>query len=87
MHAAHLGIAVFIIGVTLVGGYETERDVRMEIGDTVEVGGYTFRFNGAKKSRAPTTWLISAIWMCCAMVKRFAAWNRRNEPIPLQAWP
>jgi cytochrome c-type biogenesis protein CcmF len=53
MHVAHLGIAVFIIGVTLVGGYETEKDVRMEIGNTVEVGGYTFRFNGAKKEPGP----------------------------------
>ncbi len=53
MHAAHLGVAVFIIGVALVGGYETEKDVRMEIGDTVEVGGYTFRFNGAKKAPGP----------------------------------
>jgi cytochrome c-type biogenesis protein CcmF len=44
---------VFIIGVTLVGGYETEKDVRMEIGNTVEVGGYTFRFNGAKKETGP----------------------------------
>ncbi|MCC2682566.1 MAG: cytochrome c-type biosis protein CcmF [Nitrosospira multiformis] len=53
MHAAHLGIAFFIIGVALVGGYETEKDVRMEIGDTVEVGGYTFRFNGVKKAPGP----------------------------------
>ena len=50
---AHLGIAVFIIGVTLVKGYETEKDVRMDIGDTVEVGGYTFRFNGVKKGPGP----------------------------------
>ncbi|MBA4142144.1 MAG: heme lyase CcmF/NrfE family subunit [Nitrosospira sp.] len=53
MHAAHLGIAIFIIGVTLVGGYETEKDVRMEIGEVVEVGGYTFRFNGVKKAPGP----------------------------------
>lgn len=53
MHAAHLGIAFFIIGVALVGGYETEKDVRMEIGDTVEVGDYTFRFNGVKKAPGP----------------------------------
>jgi cytochrome c-type biogenesis protein CcmF len=44
---------VFVIGVTLVGGYETEKDVRMEVGDTVEVGGYTFHFNGAKKGPGP----------------------------------
>ena len=53
MHLAHLGIAVFIIGVTLVNGYETEKDVRMEIGSTVTMGGYTFRFNGASAVSGP----------------------------------
>ncbi|MDO8436887.1 MAG: heme lyase CcmF/NrfE family subunit [Nitrosomonadaceae bacterium] len=53
MHLAHLGIAVFIIGVTLVNGYETEKDVRMEIGSTVTMGGYTFRFNGASPVSGP----------------------------------
>jgi cytochrome c-type biogenesis protein CcmF len=46
MLLAHLGIAVFIIGVTMVKGYETERDVRMDVGDTVDAGGYEFRFDG-----------------------------------------
>jgi cytochrome c-type biogenesis protein CcmF len=46
MALAHLGIAVFIFGVTLVKGYETERDVRMEVGNTVMIGGYGFRFDG-----------------------------------------
>ena len=53
MHLAHLGIAIFIIGVTLVNGYETEKDVRMEIGSTVTMGGYTFRFNGASPVSGP----------------------------------
>jgi cytochrome c-type biogenesis protein CcmF len=53
MHLAHLGIAAFIIGVTLVNGYETEKDVRMEIGSTVTMGGYTFRFNGASPVSGP----------------------------------
>jgi cytochrome c-type biogenesis protein CcmF len=34
MQFAHVGVAVFIIGVTVVMGYEVERDVRMDIGDT-----------------------------------------------------
>jgi len=46
MQFAHLGIAVFIIGVTMVKGYETERDVLMNVGDTVLAGGYEFRFDG-----------------------------------------
>ena len=46
MLLAHAGVAVFIVGVTLVKGYEIEKDVRMRAGDTVEVGGYTFRLDG-----------------------------------------
>ena len=53
MTFAHLGIAVFIVGVTLVKGYETERDVRMAVGDTVTVGGYTFRFAGVRDAAGP----------------------------------
>jgi cytochrome c-type biogenesis protein CcmF len=53
MQLAHLGIAVFIIGVTLVKGYETERDVRMNVGDTVEAGGYSFMFDGVRDLSGP----------------------------------
>ncbi len=53
MLLAHLGIAVFIIGVTMVKGYETERDVRMDVGDTVEAGGYVFRFDGVSDQPGP----------------------------------
>ena len=53
MLVAHLGVAVFIAGVTLVKGYEVERDVRMAVGDTVAVGGYTFRFDGTQNAKGP----------------------------------
>jgi cytochrome c-type biogenesis protein CcmF len=53
MHLAHTGIAVFIVGVAMVGGYQTEKDVKMEIGDTVSVGGYSFRFNGVNQGQGP----------------------------------
>jgi cytochrome c-type biogenesis protein CcmF len=53
MQLAHLGIAVFVIGVTLVKGYETEKDVRMAPGDTVQVGGYTARLIGVKGAMGP----------------------------------
>jgi cytochrome c-type biogenesis protein CcmF len=46
MLLAHFGVAVFIVGVTLVKGYEVEKDLRMQPGDTAEVGGYTFRLDG-----------------------------------------
>ncbi|OGA25140.1 MAG: c-type cytochrome biogenesis protein CcmF [Betaproteobacteria bacterium RIFCSPLOWO2_02_FULL_67_26] len=53
MLAAHCGVAVFIVGVTLVKGYEIERDVRMEPGDVVTVGGYSFRFDGVTSVPGP----------------------------------
>jgi cytochrome c-type biogenesis protein CcmF len=53
MQLAHLGVAVFIIGVTVVKGYATERDVRMNVGDTVDAGGYMFRFDGVRDVRGP----------------------------------
>jgi cytochrome c-type biogenesis protein CcmF len=53
MHLAHLGIAVFIIGVTMVSAYQTEKDVRMEPGSTTTVGGYIFRFDGTQERDGP----------------------------------
>jgi cytochrome c-type biogenesis protein CcmF len=50
---AHLGVGVFIIGVTMVKGYEIERDVRMNVGDTLEAGGYVFRFDGVQEVTGP----------------------------------
>ena len=53
MQLAHFGVAVFIIGVTVVRGYESERDVRMDVGDTVDSGGYQFRFDGVRDVNGP----------------------------------
>jgi cytochrome c-type biogenesis protein CcmF len=53
MHVAHVGIAVSVVGVTMVTGYETEKDVRMAMGDTVAVGGYTFRLTGIRNVPGP----------------------------------
>jgi len=53
MLLAHFGVAVFVVGVTLVKGYESEKDVRMEQGDTVELGGYTFRLVGVRDVQGP----------------------------------
>jgi cytochrome c-type biogenesis protein CcmF len=53
MQFAHLGIAVFIIGVTLVKGFEVERDVRMNVGDTVEVRNFVFKFEGTREIVGP----------------------------------
>ncbi len=53
MLLAHFGVGVFIVGVTMVRGYENEKDVRMAVGDTVQVGGYTFQLAGLERVRGP----------------------------------
>ncbi len=53
MIVAHAGVAVFIIGVTMVRGYETEKDVKMRPGDTVDAGGYGFRLEGFQQRQGP----------------------------------
>jgi cytochrome c-type biogenesis protein CcmF len=53
MWVAHFGIAVFIFGVTMVKSGEIERDVKMDVGDTTEVLGYTFAFRGVDTRMGP----------------------------------
>ena len=53
MQLAHVGVAVFVLGVTIVTGYQSEQDVRMDVGDTVNAGGYSFRFNGITNVAGP----------------------------------
>jgi cytochrome c-type biogenesis protein CcmF len=53
MHVAHFGIAVFVVGVTMVNSYQDEKDVKMAPGDSVDVAGYHFVFNGVKAVEGP----------------------------------
>jgi cytochrome c-type biogenesis protein CcmF len=53
MLLAHFGVGVFIIGVTLVKGYEIERDVRLDVGERVAVGPYEFTFLGVTTAPGP----------------------------------
>jgi cytochrome c-type biogenesis protein CcmF len=53
MQVAHLGIAVFVIGVTMVGAYQEEKDVRMLAGETVQVGGYQIQLQDVKQVPGP----------------------------------
>jgi cytochrome c-type biogenesis protein CcmF len=53
MLLAHFGVAVFIAGVTLVNGYETEKDVRLAPGESIVIGGHEFRFDGVREIAGP----------------------------------
>jgi cytochrome c-type biogenesis protein CcmF len=53
MQIAHLGLAWGVAGITLVANYQTERDVRMNVGDHTELAGYTFTFRGTTEIPGP----------------------------------
>jgi len=53
MLLAHLGVAAFCFGVVMVKGYEVERDVRMNPGDSTTLRGYTFTLQGLRDVRGP----------------------------------
>ena len=53
MILGHVGLGVFILGVTLTSAYSIEKDLRMDTGDRFSVAGYTFVFNGVSKVRGP----------------------------------
>jgi cytochrome c-type biogenesis protein CcmF len=53
MLLAHLGVAVFTLGVTVVSGFQSESDVRMAAGESTSVGGYTFTLHGVREIKGP----------------------------------
>ncbi|NJN45880.1 MAG: heme lyase CcmF/NrfE family subunit [Candidatus Competibacteraceae bacterium] len=50
---AHVGLAVCVTGVTITSVYSVERDVRMELGDTVQLGPYGFRLSSLRDVDGP----------------------------------
>jgi cytochrome c-type biogenesis protein CcmF len=53
MMVAHVGVAVFVFGVTMVSTHDIERDVAMKPGDSTTVKGYTFTYVGSQDVRGP----------------------------------
>ena len=53
MTLGHVGMAVFIVGITLTSLYSTEKDVRLAPGDSYEMGGYRFQFEGVQRFDGP----------------------------------
>jgi cytochrome c-type biogenesis protein CcmF len=53
MWLAHLGVAVFAFGVSMVNTFGIERDLKMEPGDTTTISGYTFTYRGVREIEGP----------------------------------
>jgi cytochrome c-type biogenesis protein CcmF len=53
MLLAHLGVAAFIVGVTMVKGYGIEENVPLDVGQSVKVAGDEYIFRGVKPVTGP----------------------------------
>lgn len=51
MIIAHIGVGIFIIGITYTNAYSVEKDLRMTAGETFTVSGYDFEFKGVENIR------------------------------------
>ncbi len=60
MTLAHLGLAFAVAGITGAGAWSVESVQTMKQGDTVNVAGYEFRFDGAEEGRGPNYLLTRA---------------------------
>jgi cytochrome c-type biogenesis protein CcmF len=53
MTIAHIGLGMFVLGITFVKSYTIETDVALALGQTKQVGEYTFRFDGGENITGP----------------------------------
>ena len=53
MLLAHAGVAVFVAGVLVSESLSVERDVRLSPGQSTQVAGYSFRFDGVQLVDGP----------------------------------
>jgi cytochrome c-type biogenesis protein CcmF len=53
MILAHIGVGMFIIGVTFTEVRGVEKDLRMVAGDSFEINGYNFEFQGVVRIEGP----------------------------------
>ena len=53
MILAHLGVAMTVWGIAFSQNFSVERDVRMAVGDTVQIADYDFKFTGVNDANGP----------------------------------
>jgi len=53
MTLAHIGLAVFAVGVASTSLHDVQKDVRMQAGDEITIRGYRFTFEGVTEVRGP----------------------------------
>jgi len=53
MTFAHMGVAMFVVGITITSLYSTEKDIRLVKGQSYAIGDYEFIFDGVQNASGP----------------------------------
>lgn len=53
MVAGHVGLGVFVIGVTMTSAYSVEKDLRVNPSEQISIAGYHFAFKGVIQAQGP----------------------------------
>ncbi|MFZ6819287.1 heme lyase CcmF/NrfE family subunit [Undibacterium sp. Ji22W] len=87
MIIAHLGIAVFVIGVTLVKGLEISNDVKMRVGEVTSAGNYDFKFIDLKEVNGPNFVATQARFLASYKGKPIAIMRPEKRVYTVQQMP
>ncbi len=61
MSIAHMGMGLFVIGVTIVSAFGVESDRAMRIGETLDVGGFEFELREIRDVQGPNYAAIEGV--------------------------
>ncbi|MCL4791635.1 MAG: c-type cytochrome biogenesis protein CcmF, partial [Gammaproteobacteria bacterium] len=53
MSIAHLGLGLFVLGVTVTSSFNVETDQRIAVGETAQIGDYSVLFKGVQQVSGP----------------------------------
>jgi len=87
MCLAHVGVGVFVLGVTLVSTNGLERDVALRPGDNVEFVGYTVHFDGVADHQGPNYRADRGTMRITEGGREIAVLHPEKRYYPIQAQP
>jgi cytochrome c-type biogenesis protein CcmF len=87
MSIAHFGVALFTVGVTAVESYKIEKDLAMKPGDSTEVAGYRFAFDGLRNLAGPNYQAIEGTFRITQGEKQIAVLHPQKRVYRVQTSP
>jgi len=87
MTLGHLGLAIAIAGMAGAGGWKQESIQTMSPGESVDLGGYTFTFEGATEGRGPNYFLTKGAFTVTQDGEPVVTLNPENRRYPVRSMP